>query len=168
MKHSQLYLFIVLLIAAIALLGCSSSTQSSKGEQEETNPPAPPKPAETRTIKKEQPPPSAVDTVSVDVQNTKKPSYESKDTRSPATPTGRYSVQVGAYKMADNADRIAALAKERYNRSVYTVQDPSDNLYKVMIGDFTTKDEARKFRDEMVQQFPGDYKDAWVSENPQK
>ncbi|MBI4810871.1 MAG: SPOR domain-containing protein, partial [Ignavibacteriales bacterium] len=83
-------------------------------------------------------------------------------------PTGKFSVQIGAYKMPDNADRIASLAKERFNMNVYTNYDETDQLYKVMIGDFESKDSARSFRDAMATKYPDDYKDAWVSENPQK
>jgi polyhydroxyalkanoate synthesis regulator phasin len=70
--------------------------------------------------------------------------------------------------MQDNAERVAALARERFGKNVYTIPDRLSDLYKVMVGDFTVKDEARRFRDEMVQRFPSDYKDAWVSELPAK
>jgi len=82
--------------------------------------------------------------------------------------SGGYAVQVGAYKMQDNADRVAELAKERFGKQVYTYPDKTSGLFKVMVGNFITKDEARRFRDEMAQRFPSDYKDAWVSENTQK
>ena len=157
-------------VIALSFVGCSSSEETT--DKQETPPP----PAEVKNApeqpapKTEQPPVKKIDTVNVDVQNTQKPTYEPKETPppSPTLPTGKYSVQIGAYKMPDNADRIASLAKERFNLNVYTTLDKVDNLYKVMIGDFNSKDEARNFRDEMARNFPSDYKDAWVSENPQK
>jgi cell division septation protein DedD len=157
-------------VIAFSFLGCSSAKETT--DKQETPPPptevknAPEQPAP----KTEQPPLKKIDTVNVDVQNTQKPTYEPKETPPPppSLPIGKYSVQIGAYKMPDNADRIAALAKERFNMNVYTSLDQVDNLYKVMIGDFNSKDEARNFRDEMVRKFPSDYKGAWVSENLQK
>ena len=108
---------------------------------------------------------SKVDTLSVNVKNTAAPSYDANGT----APAAKYSVQVGAYKVAENAARVAALAKERFSTNVYTIQDNSgDLLYKVLVGDFASKDEARRFRDDMAKQYASDYKDAWVAENPQK
>ena len=103
------------------------------------------------------------------MQNTKKPDYQPQDQTQPAAGTTvTYTVQVGAYKMQDNAEKIGSLAKDRFNRGVNVVFDNASGLYKVMIGSFTSKDDARQFRDQMVQQFPADYKDAWVSDVTQK
>jgi len=113
------------------------------------------------------------DTVTVNKQNTERPLYNSNASATPPTdtsgsmPQGKFSVQIGAYKMPDNADRIVALAKERFTQHIYLFFDKTDNSYKVLIGDFTIKDDARTFRDQMAQQFPGDYKDAWVRDNSQ-
>jgi len=113
------------------------------------------------------------DTVTVNKQNTERPLYNSNaPSTSPADtsgsmPQGKFSVQIGAYKMPDNADRIVALAKERFTQHVYLFFDKTDNSYKVLIGDFNIKDDARTFRDQMAQQFPSDYKDAWVRDNSQ-
>ncbi len=158
MKLSHMLVAAIVLSAALIVMGCSSSHKTTTGT--ETQSPAP----ETKAGQMDQ----KVDTVNVGVQNNQKPTYESG---APSTtgvrPAGRYSVQIGAYQMPDNADRVASLAKERFTTSIYTFLDKKDNLYKVMIGDFTTKDDARRFRDDMVQKYPGDYKDAWVSENTQ-
>lgn len=111
--------------------------------------------------------PASADTVNVAVQNAQKPSYESSDRpKTPLVPSAivKYSVQIGAYKLQDNAEVVASLAKSRFAKNVHTVLDAATGLYKVMVGDFAVKDEARIFRDRMVQQYPGDYKDAWVSE----
>jgi cell division septation protein DedD len=171
MKHLFRIYITLCITAAIFLIGCSSSEESTN--KQETPPPAEVKKAPEQPIVKQEPPVvKKIDTVNVDIQNQQKPIYEPKPTVPPpmqnANPSGKYSVQIGAYKMPDNADRIASLAKERFNLNVYTSVDKLDNLYKVMIGDFNSKDEARNFRDEMARKFPSDYKDAWVSENPQK
>ena len=81
---------------------------------------------------------------------------------------GKFSVQVGAYSLVENANRVATLAKDRFGKNVYTIPDPQAGLVKVYVGDFASKDEARRFRDEMAQKYPLEYKDAWVSENPSK
>lgn len=158
MNIARSFLAILTACAFMLAMGCSSSKQM--GSTTET---AAPPPTEKVT------PPA--DTLTVDTKNAEKPSYEPKtppSTSVPMPPAGKFTVQVGAYKMPDNADRIAALAKERFTRPVYTFLDKADNLYKVMIGDFLTKDDARKFRDDMVQKYPSDYNDAWVSENAQQ
>ncbi len=156
MTIARSILIFALACGILLLMGCSSSKQASTtGEVA-----APPQ------TEKAAPP---VDTLTVDTRNAEKPAYESRTPPStaPVPPAGKFTVQVGAYKMPDNADRIASLAKERFARPVYTILDKADNLFKVMIGDFLTKDDARRFRDDMVQKYPSDYKDAWVSENPQ-
>ena len=178
------------LITAVLLIGCSSSEKASEKKEParsaETQPPAEKKSEiEAKATAK-------VDTLNVDVQSAPKPSYEAKtqpqvDTlgtnvqKPPSSPgelkvslekiapgSGKYCVQLGAYKMADNADRVATLAKDRLHKKVATIPDKVENLFKVMVGEFATRDEARKFRDEIARMFPDDYKDAWVSEIPQQ
>ena len=153
------------LINIMLFVGCGSSEETTeKKEEPSTQTSTPLKTSEQAT--KEEP---RVDTVNVNVQNSQQPVYDQKTTISTQhVPLGKFSVQIGAYKMPDNADRVAALARERFGKSVYTVQDKTSELYKVFVGDFTVKDDARKFRDEMAQKYPSDYKDAWVSELSQK
>ena len=143
--------------------GCGSSEETSSTQETK-----PPQEAAARAAQETKTPPT-VDTLSTGVKELPKPVNDSRAPVSAATlSSGKFSVQIGAYKMPDNADRVAALAKERFGMNVYSVRDIVDDLYKVYIGDFTAKEEARKFRDEMVQKYPTDYKDAWVSEIPQK
>ncbi len=155
MKLLQFIVAALFFSSAIMLSGCSSSKKTAETQV----PPA----TDTQTGGKID---QKVDTVNVGVQNNQKPTYETPATTG-VRPTGRWSVQVGAYQMPDNADRVASLAKERFTTAIYTFLDKKDNLYKVMVGDFTTKEDARRFRDDMVQKYPSDYKDAWVSENTQ-
>ena len=171
MNHPHRVLLMVLNLSLLSFFGCSSSEETA--DQKETPPAVEIKQTSEQQASKSQPETGTkVDTLNVEVQKNQKPSYESKETPppppQPMNPTGRYSVQIGAYKMPDGADRVAALVKERFALNVYTILDRADNLYKVMIGDFNTKDEARDFRDEIARKFPSDYKGAWVSENPQK
>jgi cell division septation protein DedD len=160
MRQNRLNLLIAFVITGmVALLaGCSSSKESAV--KPTVGVPVPVPDAETKTA--EQP---RVDTVTVSRQTAEK----SVIGQTPADyPRGRYSIQIGAYKMAENADRIVQLTKERFVQKVFTIQDKADNLFKVYVGDFMAKDEARSFRDEMVQKFPVDYKDAWVADVAQK
>ena len=167
MKHLLIFSLSMCIITAFIFVGCSSSREST--DKTETPTQAEIKKAPEQPIAKQEPPVvKKIDTVNVDIQNQKKPTYEPTPPPPPIqnpTPSGKFSVQLGAYKMPDNADRIASLAKERFRMNIYTLLDKTDNLYKVMIGDFSSKDEARNFRDEMATKFPSDYKDAWVSEN---
>jgi len=169
MKRFMMFSSFIYVLAGFLLAGCSSSEKTVNNT--ETPPPVEIKKTPEQPVAKEEPPAiKKIDTVNVDIQNQKKPVYEppSAPPAQNSTPSGKFSVQIGAYKMPDNADRIASLAKERFGMNVYTSVDKIDNLYKVMIGDFNSKDEARNFRDDMAIKFPSDYKDAWVSENPQK
>jgi cell division septation protein DedD len=146
-----------LLFLSVLLIGCSSSRQSSAGTSTEPSTAAPAEtPAKEEAVKS--------DTLDVKMEDEQKPQYESNAWPSQS---GAYAVQVGAYKMQDNADRIVAMTRERFSVAVNSILDRTSGLYKVMVGNFTTKDEARRFRDEMVQRYPNDYKDAWVSEIPQ-
>ena len=170
----HLFLFVSMsVIVGLVLAGCSSSGESQNagtyGSEQTTPPqtiPTPPPASSQKT-------PEKIDTVTVTRQDTQRPTY---DTTTPPPmpasagemPKGNCSIQLGAYKMPDNADRIIALAKQRFNQPVYLFLDKSDMLYKVMMGDFPTKDAARSFRDAIAQQYPNDYKDAWVWEKPQR
>ncbi|MBI5020317.1 MAG: SPOR domain-containing protein [Ignavibacteriales bacterium] len=150
----------------ISLIGCSGSEQSEKDEM------PPPPPVTQEPVKKQAEPSPVVkqvDTLKVEVKDIDKPKFEP----APINPEnkferGNYSIQLGAYKMPDNADRIAAITKERFNMNVYTSFDTTDELYKVYLGDFETKDAARTFRDVISFKYPEDYKGAWVFEKPNK
>lgn len=159
MKAFMIFFSTLILISTLFLSGCASS------EQTEQPPPAVQKQPEEQPVQK-------IDTVSVNVQNVPPPQAEPKPVPPPVTPppiskwTGKFAVQIGAFKMADKAEQIAAAAKERLNMKVFTVYDKEKDLTKVLVGDFMTKDEARKYRDQLTRQYPDDYKDAWVTEFP--
>ena len=141
--------------AALIVAGCSSSKQSEKtGSTTVQNPSETPK---TEAAKS--------DTFDVKVDNSKRPSYEPSAT---AAQPGNFAVQIGAYQKQENSDKVAALARDRFAVNVSTVFDRAKGLYKVLVGNFPTKDQARAFRDEMVQKYPSDYKDAWTTDIPQQ
>jgi len=141
---------------AFIAAGCSSSKQADKtGSTTVQNPSE--TPSKTEAAK--------TDTFDVKVDNSKKPSYEPS---TGAAQAGNFAVQIGAYQKQDNADKMAALARDRFAVNVSTVFDRAKALYKVLVGNFPTKDQARQFRDEMVQKYPSDYKDAWTTDIPQQ
>lgn len=89
----------------------------------------------------------------------------------PYTPavTGMYTVQIGAYHDRDGAERIAAIAGERLgSSSVYLLEDPGRQMFRICVGRFHTKEEAREFRDDLIRRFPGEYRDAWINAFPQE
>jgi cell division protein FtsN len=152
---------LVLFLSAVLLAGCGTSQQTSTPAPQSAPPSAQQEPA----VKQQPKPADKVDTLEVSTQNNRKPDYPPAP---PAAITGGIAVQAGAYKLQESADRVAVLARERFSRPVSVQFDNTAGLYKVMIGSFTSKDEARRFRDQIVAQYPTDYKDAWVSETTPK
>lgn len=154
-----------LVVAGLLWSGCASSSGTSEDKQDQSTPSTVQKPGDQPAQGAQQTTGRKADTLDVTSQNAQRPPYQSTP---PQSIEGAFAVQVGAYKMQDNADRVASLARERFGKNVVTILDNIKNLYKVMVGNFVTRDEARKFRDEMYQKYPSDYKDAWVSELTQK
>ncbi len=157
-------------VAALLLFaGCGSSNETSK---ENTTPPPASKPAEPVAKQESAPPAAKVDTVNVvNVQTAPKPTYDQQNlgqqtATSPGMTSG-FAVQIGAYKTEENAQRASSLAKDRFGLIVQTITDKTDGLFKVLVGSFASRDEARKFRDDITQKYPVDYKDAWVKDMSQ-
>lgn len=162
----RLLLLVVLLIAALTLLaGCAASDEGEKDQATNTPPVvekrADPAPVEKAPVKEQAPPPQETpkETPNETVRETPPPPAAET---TPVKPDGKFSVQVGAYSMPEKASQIAATAKTRFSKRVYTLRDEKTNNIKVLVGDFGSKDEARSFRDQIIQQFPEDYKGAWV------
>ena len=134
----------------------------------------PPPPAEqaveqqpmTDTTKAPPAPPTDNAKTVTPVDTTAKQPPPSPPSMNKPTPTGNFSVQVGAFSDPDKAERAAALARQRFTNNVYRFFIKETNLFKIYVGDFMAKDEARKFRDRIAQQYPEDYKDAWVAPIP--
>ena len=159
MKAIVPLLSIVVLITSLVLIGCTSSEQTTERVKNEQPPPAQRQPEQEQAQK--------VDTLNVNVQKVPPPRNEpSVIPQPPASKwTGKFAVQVGAYRVAEKASQIADIARERFGSKVFTVYDRDRDLTKVLVGDFMTKDEARKYRDQITKQYP-DYTDAWVTEFP--
>ncbi len=79
-------------------------------------------------------------------------------------PQVRFMVQIGAYKEAENASRIQAIARDRYKMPVLNDYNPTLMLYQIRLGFFETRESATAFRDRMKREFPEDYGDAWVAQ----
>ena len=74
----------------------------------------------------------------------------------------RFMVQIGAFKDPEAASKVQVLARERYRLPVLNDYHTTYALYQIRIGFFETRKAADLFRRRMQQEFPGDYKDAWV------
>jgi len=149
------------LMATAGLLifgGCGSSDDSASRDQSS--------PASTPAQQQTAPPAGGVTSQPSDTLRTQ--AYDPRGAVPAQLPAGKFAVQVGAYKQQENAERVASLAKDRFGKNVYTIPDAASGLVKVYVGDFASKDEARRFRDDMALKYPLDYKDAWVSEIPTK
>ena len=158
MNFLRASLVVCIVASAFFAGGCSGSKGSSGEKTGSSTVQTPGEPAS----KGDQGGAARADTFDVKVDNTKRPAYDQSGQ------PGNSAVQIGAYQKQENADRAAALARERFAVSVSTMLDKTSGLYKVLVGSFTTKDDARRFRDEMVQKYPNDYKDAWTTEIPQR
>ena len=158
MNFLRASLVVCITVSAFLAGGCSGSKGSSGEKTGSSTVQTPGEPA----AKGETGAAARADTFDVRVDNTKQPAYDQQGQ------PGTYAVQIGAYQKQENADRAASLARERFAVGVNTVLDKSSGFYKVLVGSFTTKDAARGFRDEMVQKYPSDYKDAWTTDIPQR
>ena len=156
---------------ALILAGCAAMEESSDKGKKESPPTITQQPAEAPQVEPPQEQPKKVDTVSVKPmpQPTAQETTKSQPVQTPAaqTPTGNFAVQIGAFNNPQAAEQIASMARQRFpGKNVRTVFVKDVNATKVFVGEFMSKDEARNFRDQMVQQFPDDYKDAWVAPIP--
>ncbi len=75
-----------------------------------------------------------------------------------------YSVQVGAFRIMTNAERCQRLVKKRFHKPVYQFYDRPIKMYRVAVGNFSTKRTAFTFLHQVKKDFPRDYSDAWVAE----
>ena len=150
------------LMAAAGLLilgGCGASDDSATKDQAS--------PA-SMDAQQQSTPPGGVETSQPSDTARSQAGYDPRGAVPAQLPAGKFAVQVGAYKQQENAEKVASLAKDRFGKNVYTIPDAASGLVKVYVGDFASKDEARRFRDDMALKYPQDYKDAWVSEIPAK
>ncbi|TAK50663.1 MAG: SPOR domain-containing protein [Bacteroidetes bacterium] len=161
MKRYSYTLWLIIITVSLLFFGCSSSEETQQ-EKEVTIPQAQQEAPET--------PPAITtektDTIEVSEKEVTPGVQEGTQAQQQMQSSGGYAVQIGAFKMADTAEEIAALARNRFQTTVLTYLDNETGLTKILVGSFASKDEARVFRDQLAQQFPDDYKDAWVTEIP--
>ncbi len=132
--------------AVLALCGCGSS--------EETRQPT--------TSEGVQVPPRLGFETSIDTINTVSEGDHSGTAETPREGQIRFMIQIGAFKDARNANRIQAIARERYHLPVLNDYNIKLDLYQIRIGFFETREQALLFRRQMQTGFPSDYRDAWV------
>ncbi len=65
--------------------------------------------------------------------------------------SGSFSVQVGAFTVKENAQRLASDSKQTYGAADISLFDRGDEIFfRVRIGRFTTREEAERFRDRLI------------------
>jgi cell division septation protein DedD len=158
------YFSLSILLMMILAFGCQSSKETTQEQQSQTEvkETPPPPPAEEKSAK--------VDTLDVKIEDNTKVAYEppppppaTTQTQAPVMKTisGNFSVQLGAFQAEQNALQFAYSAKIKLNENIHNILDKGTNLYRIMVGSFDTKDAARAFRDQVVNNNP-EYKGAWV------
>ncbi|MDE3057214.1 MAG: SPOR domain-containing protein [Bacteroidota bacterium] len=75
-----------------------------------------------------------------------------------------YSVQVGAFRIIANAERCQKLVKKRFRKPVHQFYDRGIKMYRITVGNFSTKKTAFVFLRRVKNDFAKDYSDAWVAE----
>jgi len=75
-----------------------------------------------------------------------------------------YSVQIGAFRDLNNADRAHKLAKQRYKKPIYHFYDKAIKMYRITVGNFSQIKDAFVFLKTVHSKHPKEYKDAWVAE----
>jgi cell division protein FtsN len=69
----------------------------------------------------------------------------------PAARKGAYTVQVGAYRDKAAADALAAKLKKRgYSSGVQSTKGSGGKIYKVHVGNFKSKDDAKRMADRLA------------------
>jgi len=74
-----------------------------------------------------------------------------------------YSVQIGAYKSARNAEKSYELSLKRFKQPVIRFYEPGIKMERLCVGRFPTAKAAKEFAKSIQEQYPADYKEAWVT-----
>ncbi len=144
----------VILCTAVVLTSCGSIEEM---QQEEVPPPVV---QPQQVIKPPEPPPSfETNTDTVVMTNTQPAAPQADSLRQPEI---RFMVQIGAFKDPKNASVIQGLARERYRMPVFSDYNSTIAMYQIRIGFFESRETAQAFRQQMSDDFPNDYRDAWV------
>ena len=143
------YAIVILLGALFA--GCGSSTET---QETQTLPPPP-------TVMKQVPPKMEFET-KTDTVAMEKSQLDSARSHQSLDLQVRYMVQIGAFKDPRYASTVQTTARARYRIPALNDYNTALGLYQIRIGFFETKADAYVFRRRMLQEYPNDYKDAWV------
>jgi cell division septation protein DedD len=99
------------------------------------------------------------------VKKSKQPQKQSSRIVRPANPA--FTVQIGAFRQANNALRNQKLAKSRFGKyPVFSNFDKKTKLYRVSVGKFITRREAAALRKEILKSHPKEYSACWVNYIP--
>jgi len=80
-----------------------------------------------------------------DVPATSPPATTPPEAGAPAVPSARFTVQVGAFKLREQADAIRArLAAAGHDAFVADLDSPEATRYRVRVGSYGSRDEARR------------------------
>lgn len=74
----------------------------------------------------------------------------------------RFMIQVGAFKDPHNAGKMQIVTRERYRMPVMNDYNAQLALYQIRIGFFESREAAYEFRQRLMNDYPTEYKDAWV------
>ncbi len=155
----KFFFSVLTIFIAILWMGCAPSEEMQEIEK-------------IPIEKKEAPPqqPDAmvkVDTLDVNIETNQKMASEPRQILPPPPQQvikkriENFSIQLAAFKVEENSLQYAYTAKNRLNEDIYNIFDKGTALYRILVGDFSTKESAKVYRDNLVKEFP-EYRDAWV------
>jgi len=180
MRNLLLFLVVFFLLVLIGCLPPESTKESAQPAVDTTRiaPPVKavepvPKPTATLVERKEQGFVTQSDTIEVQVVSQKPDSAKVQaapvvvPTESKAPVQGKkkfFALQIGAFQQEANANRIAEIFKKRSDKRIDQFYDASVKLYRVLVGSFSTKEEANAFQAQLKKDFPKEYPESWVAE----
>lgn len=146
------YLCVVgLFLAGTALLAGCGNVEETHREQ-----PQPP-------VELPPPPPQPVVSFEANTDTVATISSERPDGSAGAVPVEiRFMIQVGAFKDPHNAGKMQIITRERYRMPVMNDYNAQLALYQIRIGFFESREAAHEFRRRLMNDYPTEYKDAWV------
>lgn len=149
--------FFLLLPCTLVLAGCGSSEEATQDETgtegqevQQAPPPAPTQPASVET---------KTDTIATVHQQAQEPEPPQK-TVSPVT--GKFRVQVGAFRKAAHATALENLVKGRFSLPTTSEYSQARGVYRVRVGEFSAFSEANAFRTKIRKDYPAEFGDAWI------
>ncbi|MCX6138855.1 MAG: SPOR domain-containing protein [Ignavibacteriales bacterium] len=75
-----------------------------------------------------------------------------------------FALQIGAFQQETNAIRAAEIFKKRSEKVIDQFYDSSVKLYRVLVGNFNSKEEAAAFQLQLRKEYPKEYSESWVAE----